>query len=269
MSNSRPIGVFDSGVGGLTVAKAVHQLMPKESIVYFGDTAHLPYGEKSNEAIIEYSLGIADYLVNKKNAKAILIACNSASAVAYYPIKEKYGQSIPVFNVIDSVTENLAAHYENKSIGVIGTRATISSGSYVAKTHRHNPSVDIKSMATPLLVPVIEEGLSNSSISLEVIKHYLNNPNLKDIEALVLGCTHYPLIIEEIRSFYKKTIDVIDSPGIVAKRVYQVLKDRSLLMEDSNEPEFHFIVSDYTSVFEKIAQYIFQSIHLEEENIWK
>ena len=269
MSSSNPIGIFDSGVGGVTVAKAVNKLMPNESIVYFGDTAHLPYGEKSTEAIKEYSLGIADYLVNTKNAKALLIACNSASAVAYYALKEVYGNKIPVINVIDSVAKHVADNYSNANIGVIGTRATISSGSYTQKITRHNSNLNIKALATPLLVPIIEEGLSKSNISLETIKHYLQHKNLENIKALILGCTHYPLILENINNFYQNNIQVIDSPTIVAQTVLERLTQLNLLAPVSAVAEIKFFVSDYTPVFEKIAQVIFDSIHLEEDNIWR
>src|SRR6056297_1908451 len=158
MSNSeQPIGVFDSGVGGLTVASAIKQVLPGENLIYFGDTAHLPYGDKSEETIINYSKHIADFLI-QKNVKVVLIACNTASAIAYNELRRYLDDRILIVNVIDPVVNYVAAHYTGTKIGVIGTKGTINSGMYESKIVENDESVQVASLATPLFVPMIEEG---------------------------------------------------------------------------------------------------------------
>ena len=206
MSNN-PIGIFDSGIGGLTIAHSIRNNLPNESLIYFGDTKHLPYGEKSEQAIKDYSLKIAEFL-KKNNCKAIIIACNSASSTAYYHIKKNIN-SIPIYNVIDPIVSFISKKYFNKKIGVIGTKATIQSGIYEDKLLDKNSSLSVASLETPLLAPMIEEGFFNQEISSTIIKNYLNDKKLDKIDILVLACTHYPLIQNEIISFYNK-IDVID-----------------------------------------------------------
>ena len=267
--NQQPIGIFDSGVGGLTVARAIHHLLPEESLVYYGDTAHLPYGDKSAEAIQEFSLSIARFLVERKKAKAIVVACNSASAVAYDLLKSELGDRVPVLNVIDPVAAFVSGLPKVEHVGVIGTRATISSDTYPRKIRERNPQLRVKSLATPLLVPIIEEGLADSNLSSEAIRHYLNQKHLEDIEALILGCTHYPLILNDIRNFYRGKIEIVDSPVIVANTLKAMLNEMGLRYKGDDSPSFRFFISDYTSVFERLASLIFgDEIHLVEENIW-
>mgnify|MGYP001583201256 FL=1 len=268
--NNKAIGVFDSGVGGLTVTKALSELLPNENLVYFGDTAHLPYGDKSAEAIQNYSLGIAEYLIESHQVKAILVACNSASAVAFKVLQERFGDIVPIFNVIDPVARYIGLESNFPKVGVIGTRATISSKTYTNKIQELNAEVEVSSLPTPLLVPIIEEGLSNTSISSETLRHYLSNDVLKSVEALILGCTHYPHIQEEIEQLKRNTIALIDSPEIVSRNVKDVLGSMNLLNDSADSGEYSFYVSDYTDVFEHIAQLMFgENIHLQEQNIWK
>ena len=174
--SKNPIGIFDSGIGGLTIAHAIKIKLPNESLIYFGDTKHLPYGEKSEQAIKDYSLKIAEFLKNN-NCKAIIIACNSASSAAYYHIKKNIN-SIPIFNVIDPIVSFISKKYFNKKIGVIGTKATIQSGIYENKILEKNSSLSVASLETPLLAPMIEEGFFNQEISSTIIKNYLNNKKL-------------------------------------------------------------------------------------------
>ena len=216
MKNSA-IGIFDSGIGGLTVAHALKEQMPNESIIYFGDTKHLPYGEKSKESIINFSNAISKFLV-KKNCKAIVIACNSASSVAFENVKENF-KSIPVFNVIDPIVKYVNNNYIECKIGVIGTKTTIQSDVYKNKIISQNNKQKVVSLATPLLAPMIEEGFINQEISKKIIENYLKNHNLKNINSLILACTHYPLIQEEINDFYQNKVNVIDSANIVAKDI--------------------------------------------------
>ena len=264
--SKNPIGIFDSGIGGLTIAHAIKNKLPNESLIYFGDTKHLPYGEKSEQAIKDYSLKIAEFL-KKNNCKAIIIACNSASSTAYYHIKKNIN-SIPIYNVIDPIVSFISKKYFNKRIGVIGTKATIQSGIYENKILEKNSSLSIASLETPLLAPMIEEGFFNQEISSTIIKNYLNDKKLDKIDILVLACTHYPLIQNEIISFYNK-IDVIDSSEIIADYIHEELY-KSKILNQANKPRFNFIISNFTESFSKSANVFFkENINLEENDIWK
>ena len=264
--SKNPIGIFDSGIGGLTIAHAIKNKLPNESLIYFGDTKHLPYGEKSEQAIKDYSLKIAEFL-KQNNCKAIIIACNSASSTAYYHIKKNIN-SIPIYNVIDPIVSFISKKYFNKKIGVIGTKATIQSGIYENKLSEENSSLSIASLETPLLAPMIEEGFFNQEISSTIIKNYLNDKKLDKIDILVLACTHYPLIQNEIISFYNK-IDVIDSSEIIADYIHEELY-KSKLLNQANKPKFNFIISNFTESFSNSANVFFkENISLEENDIWK
>jgi glutamate racemase len=264
--SENPIGIFDSGIGGLTIAHAIKNKLPNESLIYFGDTKHLPYGEKSEQAIKDYSLKIAEFL-KKNNCKAIIIACNSASSTAYNHIKKNIN-SIPIYNVIDPIVSFISKKYFNKKIGVIGTKATIQSGIYKNKILEKNSTLSVASLETPLLAPMIEEGFFNQEISSTIIKNYLNDKKLDKIDILVLACTHYPLIQNEIISFYNK-IDVIDSSEIIADYIHEELY-KSKILNQANRPKFNFIISNFTESFSKSANVFFkENISLEENDIWK
>jgi glutamate racemase len=262
----RPIGVFDSGVGGLTVAHAIRQSLPGENIIYFGDTAHLPYGDKSEEAITNYSRRITDFLLGH-DAKMVLIACNSASASAYESLLAEYGDRTLILDVISPVVEHIAAGNYRK-IGVIGTKRTITSGTYEKKIHEASPSTGVVSLATPLLVPMIEEGFIFDDISNAIIRTYLSDNRLKDIEALILGCTHYPIIRNQISKFFNFNVEVIDSARIVAGRLREILEKHNLLSRGRADSDL-FFVSDYTEYFGKIARMFFEgNINLQKADIW-
>src|SRR5688572_6317701 len=169
--SSQPIGVFDSGIGGLTVARAIRDLLPNENMIYFGDTAHLPYGDKSEAAIQAYSIKIADVLVNK-GCKVLVIACNSASSAAYELLKEYVRKDIHIINVIDPMVELVLSRFGGKSVGLIGTKRTVQSGVYIRKIEEAQKNTSVHSLATPLLVPMIEEGFFNNRISDEIISKY-------------------------------------------------------------------------------------------------
>ena len=267
-SNNNPIGIFDSGIGGLTVAKAVNTLLPKESIVYFGDTAHLPYGDKSEAAIQAYSIKICNLLLEKK-CKVILIACNSASTAAFDLVKEYVGSKAHVVNVIDPAVAYIGDAYTDKQIGLIGTKRTVLSQAYERKVERLKKGIKLKSLATPLLVHVIEEGFYANRIGDEVIHQYLSDDVLDDIEALILGCTHYPLIKEKIEDYYAAQVEIIDSSQVVAAFLQQVLEKNNLLKTegDSNHT---FYVSDYTKSFEESTKIFFgREVHLEHYKLWE
>ena len=265
MKNS-PIGIFDSGIGGLTVANAITKVLPLENIIYFGDTEHLPYGEKSKEAIQSFSRKIISFLV-EKHCKTIVIACNSASSVIDNSVL-KSARNTTIFNVIDPVVTEIVKVCTEYNIGVIGTKATIGSDIYAKKIKDLCESAKVYSLATPLLAPMIEEGFINEEISHTVIANYLSHSKLKNIDHLILACTHYPLIQSEINEYYNKSVNVIDSAQIVAKHIAQVLKEKHLL-SSSTEKEHHFYVSNYTKSFEKSAQFFFkENIKLEEVNLF-
>lgn len=261
-----PIGIFDSGVGGLTVASAVKQILPGESIVYFGDTAHLPYGDKSAESIRYYSGRITDFLL-KHDAKIILVACNSASASAFDDLRQEYGERVMLIDVIDPVVDYLASR-EFRKVGIIGTKRTISSGTYEQKLKDKAPGMQVVSMATPLLVPMIEEGFIFDDISNAIIRTYLSDDSLSGIDALVLGCTHYPIIRNQISKFFNFNIEVVDSARIVSLVLREKL-EKSNLVNDSGHVKDQFFVSDYTSYFGKIAKMFFEGeINLRKADIW-
>jgi glutamate racemase len=264
----KPIGIFDSGVGGLTVANALRNKLPGEQVIYFGDTFHLPYGDKSRESVQFYSTRIADFLLDF-NCKVILIACNTASASAYDEVKRHTGDRAVVFNVIDPVVSYIKNNYEGGKIGVIGTKGTINSGAYQVKLKGAIPDLEVEAVATPLLVPMIEEGFIFDDISNAIIRTYLSNPLLDDIKTLILGCTHYPIIKRQIEKFFNFELDVIDSGNIVASSVKEYLESSGLLRTDK-KPEHKFFISDYTEYFDKISKMFFEeSISLEERNIWR
>ena len=264
--NEFPIGIFDSGIGGLTVAYAIKKKLPQESIIYFGDTKHLPYGEKSSEAIQKFSKIITDFLIKKK-CKAIIIACNSASSVAYNKIKS-YNSEIPIFNVIDPVVNEINTLNNKNNIGVIGTKTTIESCVYNKKIIKKNKKIKVSSLATPLLAPMIEEGFINDEISNTIISNYLSNAKLSNIDHLILACTHYPLIHKKIEGFYNNKVNVIDTTNIIAEYISNVLK-RKKMLNGTKKKTYSFFVSNYTKSFEESAKFFFkENIALEEINLF-
>ncbi|WP_124639836.1 MULTISPECIES: glutamate racemase [Amniculibacterium] len=255
LSAQQPIGIFDSGVGGLTVAKEIKRLLPNENFIYYGDTKHLPYGEKSKEAIVGYVTKITNFLL-ENNCKAIVIACNSATANALKEVLDLVVDKVPVIDVINPVAEKVAFELHN-NIGVIATKATVNTGLYKKTIRKHNKFIKVDELATPLLVPAIEEGFRNHPITHAIIYNYLSSSKLKDIETLILGCTHYPLLLDEIKQFYGNRVRVIDSPNIVANELKQILEKNNLLNSRNNQPEYQFYLSDLTKNFEKISKKIF------------
>ncbi len=257
-----PIGIFDSGMGGLTVMKSIKKCMPNEKTIYFGDTAHLPYGDKSKDTLIKYSLNIVDFFLEQK-AKAIVVACNSATSNAWDEIVKRIGNQALVFNVIDPVVNKVAFElYSN--IGVVATQATINSKFYNKKLRKLNKHIKISSLATPLLVPIIEEGLAKSEIAKLTIEHYLTHKSLQNIDSLILGCTHYPIIHNQVNHFYQGKVNIINSPLIVANDIKYQLSKNDLLSKNSLSEQDLFYVSDYTKSFENMAKSFFgRKINLE------
>jgi glutamate racemase len=267
VKNKQPIGIFDSGIGGLTIAKAVNECLPNENMIYFGDTLHLPYGEKSTAAIQAYSIKIADLLL-KQNCKLILIACYSASTAAYDLVKEYVDGKAHIINVIDPVVSYLKDNFIGKNVGLIGTKQTINSQVYQKKIQTLGLPISLQSQATPLLAAVIEEGFSNQKIVEELLKEYLSNPKLKDIDALLLGCTHYPVIKQQISNYYNHSVKIIDTTSIIAKAVLDCLSLYKISNLDT-ESKKTFYVSDYTDSFSKATQLFFgQAVTLEHYPLW-
>ncbi len=262
-----PIGIFDSGIGGLTVAQAIRELMPHEHTVYFGDTAHLPYGDKSEAAIQAYSVKIANVLL-QKGCKVIVIACHSASSAAYELLKEYVRHEAHVVNVIDPMVEFVANNFKHSTIGLIGTKRTVQSDLYTKKIGEKNKGIILRTLATPLLAPMIEEGFFNNQISREIIAQYLSDPHLGKIDALILACTHYPLIKKEIGEYYDGKTKVLDSSLVAAKSLRDYLASEGLL-NSSSHPESRFYVSDYTESFEASTKLFFgKNVSLESHRLW-
>lgn len=266
MNNKKPIGIFDSGIGGLTVANAITKHLPNEEIIYFGDTAHLPYGEKSADAIRYYCITIAKFLL-EKNCKMIVIACNSASSAAYDVLVDFFKGQVLFVNVVDPLIEAAAAQNYRK-VGVIATKATINTGIYRRKLLEKKSTLDVASLATPLLVPMIEEGYFQNNISRAIIEDYLGRKEFEGMNALLLACTHYPLIRKEIEAYLGDKVRVFDSIDVVSQLVEQLLTEHQLL-NDKRENPHQFFVSDYTHSFEETAKIFYnEDIDLKHCSIW-
>lgn len=268
LNKHQPIGVFDSGIGGLTVASAISKLLPNEQIIYFGDTAHLPYGDKSARAIKQYSYIISDFLI-EKNCKAIVIACNSATAVSYLFLRELYKNDIHIFGVIRPIVRAIIQDEQIEKIGIIGTQTTIQSGIYETLFKKLKPNLEISSLATPLLAPLIEDGFSMHETIDEVLKHYLHRKEFENIDALILACTHYPIIKDRIVAILPSNVKIFDNSTFVAREV-QLELERLYLLSDRKTGEHEFYVSDYTENFEQTTQLFYgEKIKLELAKIWK
>ena len=250
-SNSAPIGIFDSGIGGLTVAKAVAEALPNEDIIYFGDTARVPYGIKSEETVRGYALQITRFLLSK-NVKMILIACNTVSASAREEIVRVAG-NVPVLDVITAGTEAALSDSNHAKIGVIGTLATINSKAYEKAIHEIDSGIAVTQQACPLLVPLAEEGWIENEIARKTISVYLGAFEEKNIDSLILGCTHYPLfkeVISEVLSGHQTK--VIDSADSIAKTALKKLTELDLLNEAGGD--FLCFVSDRPQRFRELAE---------------
>ena len=266
-SKDRPIGIFDSGIGGLTIANAIHKVLPNEALVYFGDTAHLPYGDKSPDSIKYYAIRISQFLL-KQNCKMIVIACNTASSLAYEAVKDFVGGTVPVINVIDPVVDYIVNDKKHQKIGVIGTKGTIKSDIYAKEIKRKSKKLIVSSLATPLLAPMIEEGFFKNNISRTVLASYLKSRKLSGIDTLIPACTHYPLISSDMEAFYNKKVEIVDTSSVVANYVKNVLKAENLLAA-KRKIVHHFYVSDFTRSFEQSTRFFFaDKIHLEKMDFW-
>jgi len=263
----KPIGIFDSGIGGLTVAQAISKLLPNEQIIYFGDTAHLPYGDKSPALIHSFVQNISNFLLNEKGCKSVIIACNTASATSYEFLRDRHKGSYPIINVIDPIIEAIVKDDTLKNIGLIATKTTIESGVYQEKMSRRNPNIKMSALPTPLLAPMIEEGFSRDKISTTVIENYLSHPQFKNIDALILGCTHYVLIKDEINDFFNGKVKLFDSTDLLAIKLKNIL-DAENMLANSKENKNVFYVSDLTQSFsESASRFYDNTINLELKHL--
>ncbi len=269
MQKNAPIGIFDSGIGGLTVAHAIKAELPNEDLIYFGDTAHLPYGDKSTATIQAYAIKIADFFLQQQ-CKVIVIACNSASAAANELLKEYVASRATIINVIEPMVDYVAAHHTNQQVGVIGTKQTINSNIYANSIASKKVGIRVSSLATPLLVPMIEEGFLHNNIAQDIIQKYLGDESLAHINSLVLGCTHYPLIKEELNIFFEGKVDMLDSSIITAKSLKEFLAQNELLNGASAEGNNSFFVSDLTESFKHSAKLFFgKPVVLQKHQLWE
>jgi glutamate racemase len=246
-----PIGVFDSGIGGLTVAHEIIRQLPTESVVYFGDTARVPYGPKSPETVRRYSQEIADFL-QTQGVKAIVIACNTATAHALTMLREKL--PIPVIGVVEPGARAAVAATTTNRIGVIGTVGTIKSGAYERAIRALSPDAIITARAAPLLVPLVEEGWNEHPASRLVVEEYLRPFAAAGVDTLVLGCTHYPLLKPLIAEVLGPEVKLIDSAAETAAETARVLGDREIATRDGHEVTHRFIASDDPLQFLQLGQ---------------
>lgn len=244
--DTRPIGMFDSGCGGLTVLKEYMKLMPNENYVYYGDTAHLPYGDKSKEKIIEFSRKIVEFLI-AKNVKMIIIACGTASAQAFKTIQNEY--KIPIKNIITPTAQNINV----KNIGVIATKGTIKSKAWENAIKKYNPNANIISLACPLFVPIVEEGFADSKIADYAVKEYISKFKDKKISSLILGCTHYPILSEKIQKEIGKNVKLINAGTISAFDTQKYLKENNLETSQKQSGTIDFFTSDDFELFKENA----------------
>ncbi len=252
LPQNKPIGVFDSGVGGLTVVKALAERLPRENLVYFGDTARVPYGGKSASTIARYANEIISFLL-AADIKALVIACNSISAVAAEDIRRDRA-GMPVLDVITAGAKTAAAKTKNKRVGVVGTIATVDSQAYPQKIKAIDPDVAVSSAACPLFVPLVEEGWVDDEVTAMVARRYLDPIAAQGVDTLVLGCTHYPLLRPLLQRLYPG-LGIVDSAVATAQETFEKLQKAGLLNDGTQETgRRRFVVSDRPQRFRETAE---------------
>lgn len=247
--NTRSIGIFDSGLGGLTVLRELENILPNESFIYFGDTARVPYGNKSAENVKNYSKRIIKFLL-EKDIKLAVVACNTSSALALSSLQNEF--KIPIFGVIDAAVKNAEKASDLFQIGVIGTRATIQSMAYSKVFKKMGSNKSILEYACPLFVPLIEEGMLSGKIVSGIVEYYLIELKKNQIDTLILGCTHYPLLSEQIENYLGKKIKLISSGLVLAEEIKQFLKG-SDMESKKRVRKTRFFVTDFPQKFEELS----------------
>jgi glutamate racemase len=250
----RPIGVFDSGVGGLTVAREIMKLLPTETVIYLGDTANLPYGDKSEEIVRGYSAANTEFLLSF-GVKVLVVACNTASSVALPFLKERF--DIPIIGVIEPAAKGAMYATRNRKVGVIGTNRTIQSGIYERTLERLLPDIEVRSRACPLFVPLIEEDFIDHEATRLVAKEYLGEFLESGIDTLILGCTHYPLIMPTLTELLPD-VKLVDSGYSTAQDLENVLNTQRLLNDGGESPAHRFFATDITEKLEALASRILE-----------
>ena len=253
LMNNNPIGIFDSGIGGLTVTREIIKLMPNESIIYLGDTARVPYGPRSKEVITKFALEMVNFLLRRK-VKFLIVACNTISAVAYEEIKRL--SPVPILGVLKPAVAKAAKVSKNGKIGVIGTVGTIKSNAYGKLLKSFRPDAQIFSCACPLFVPLAEEGLNHHQATKLVAKEYLGDLISKRVDTLILGCTHYPLLLDTIKETIGDGVIIIDSSRPTAQMLKERLKEADLLNK-RGKASYHFFVTDAPERVFKVASRFF------------
>lgn len=249
------IGVFDSGVGGLTVLHALSRRMPREHLIYLGDTARVPYGPKSSETVTAYAIETADFFV-ARGVKLVVVACNTTSALALSLLRERY--SIPMVGVVEPGARAAIAATRNGRVGVIGTEATVSSGAYPRALRALSPDVEIFTRACPLFVPLAEEGWTSNDVAKRTVAHYLSSLKKSGIDTLVLGCTHYPLLARTIGEYMGPEVRLVDSAAETAREVEGLLV-RQKLARTSGKGSASFFVTDLAERFTRIGERFYGS----------
>lgn len=248
-----PIGVFDSGVGGLTVAREIMRQLPNEDIIYFGDTARLPYGSKSKESIIRFSRQIIRFL-RTKHVKAIVIACNTATAQALDAVQQEF--DTPIIGVIAPGARAAVAETKNKKIGVTGTEGTIRSNMYTRIIREMLPDAEVLGKACPLFVPLVEEGFKDHHITEEVIDIYLREMKESDIDTMILGCTHYPLLRGAIIRYFGDKVHIVNPAYEAAMDLKKILEENGIANENNEFNKYEFYVSDAAEKFKQFANFV-------------
>ena len=259
-----PVGVFDSGVGGLTVAKEIMRQLPKEKIIYFGDTARVPYGNKSRETVIAYSRQIVEFLLGK-GVKAIVVACNTASAFALETIRKDV--PVPIVGVVKPGARTASKTTRNGRIGIIGTEGTINSGLYAEYLNELDPGISVFGKACPLFVPLAEEGWLDDPVTVDVIRRYITPMLEKDIDTLVLGCTHYPLLADAIGRVAGDRVSLVNPARETALELARILTEKKLLNESGEQPHHEFYVSDGAEKFRSFANTILPCEIIETKDV--
>lgn len=261
--DNRKIGVFDSGLGGLTVVREMQKLMPEESVIYFGDIARLPYGSKSKETITEFSHQIMRFLL-KHDVKAVIIACGTASANALEDLQQTY--DLPITGVVEPGAREAARTTKNGRIGITGTEATIRSGAYDRLLQGLDPQIQVFSKACPLFVPLVEEGWFKDDITRSVVQRYLAELKSQQVDTLVLGCTHYPLLKRLIGEEIGEEVILVNPSSSVVKEMKQYLQENGLASE-AEQGEYEFYVSDSTEKFRQFGQQVLEIEDLKVKRI--
>jgi glutamate racemase len=250
-ASRRPIGVFDSGLGGLTVVREIQQQLGHEDVIYFGDIARLPYGIKSKQQITQYSIQNTIFLLNQ-NIKALVVACNSSASASLSVLKRIF--HLPIIDVIEPAAQAAVQRTKNGRIGIIGTRATIQSKAYDRRIKQLNPSVQVFTQSAPLLVPLVEEGWMKNGVCSSVLESYLENILKKKIDTLILGCTHYPLLENKIREVVGRKVQIINCAPPTVAALKETLQDRYWMSPKRSAGQLKMFVSDLPPTFLNIGE---------------